>query len=217
MRVPGMAFLMLAAQVAAARAAGAPPLPADLLALLARPDHRAALLQAAQAVGAAQPGPCPKATYVTSGEISLLQPLKLDAKGVPVAGAWKESVTQAGCDATRVLNALTTVRANGTLDTRPLLPGTTITDLKLQQDSVQYAAAGMGEMPDGCEQGGIADTAFDGMDGQPPGAKPPPGAALRPWTETWTLQACGKRAQVRMRFTPDATGIGIQATPAAPP
>ena len=190
------------------------PVPAGLAPLLTRPDHRAALLQAVQAVDAVQAAGCPAATYATTGDVAMLQPLKLDAHGQPVGGMWKESVTASGCDTTRLLNALTTVMANGTLKTRPLLPGTTITDPQLQQDSVQYAAAGMGDMPPGCDQGGVVDTAFDRMDGAPPGAKPPAGAVLKPWTETWTLQACGKRATVTMHFTPDATGTAIRAVAA---
>jgi len=213
MRTMQLRVFVLTLTLAAPSAAGAdtPALPQGLLPLLARPDHRAALLQAAQAVAALQPRPCPKATYVTTGDIALLQPLKLDAKGQPIGGVWKESVTETGCETTRVLNALTMVAPNGMLRTRPLLPGSTITDPQLQADSVQYAAAGMGEMPPGCDEGGVVDTAFVGVDGEPAGAKPPPGGVLKPWTETWTLQACNKRAQVTMHFIPDPSGTEIQA------
>ena len=193
-------------------------MPAGLMPLLSRPDHKAALLEAAQAVdGAVQSDKCATPSYATTGEVSVLLPLRLDARGQPVAGVWKESLDERGCASSRRLNALTIVRPNGTLDTRPLLPGTTITDPKLQHDSVQYAAAGMGEMPPGCEQGGIVDTAFLGIDGDTAGLKPPAGAMLKPWTELWTLQACSKRAQVTMHFTPDANGTEIRAQPSAEP
>ena len=219
MRAAGLTYVALAlwlAVPAGARADEAPALPPGLPALLARPDHRAALLQAAQAVNAAMPTPCAKPTYVTTGEIALLQPLKLDAKGQPTSGAWKELVNETGCGDDRLLNALTAIGPNGVLRTRPLLPGTTITDPQLQQDSVQYAAAGMGDLPQGCEQGGVVNTEFVGIDGETPGVKPPPGEVLKPWTETWTLQACSKRAQVTMHFTPDPSGTEIRATPAPP-
>ena len=146
----------------------------------------------------------------------MLSPFRTDAAGKPVAGAWKESITETGCGPARQLNALTMVQPDGKLMTRTLLPGTTITDPQLQEDSVQYAAAGLGAMPPGCEQGGIVDTAFLGIEGEPPGTKPQPGTAPKPWTERWTLQACAKRAFVLMKFTPDATGTEIQAS-AAPP
>ena len=201
--------LMLGGPMAAR--ADAPALPPGLMGLLARPDHRAALLQAAQAVSLVQPDACPKATYVTTGEVALLQPVKLDAKGHPVAGAWKESVNETGCETPRTLNALTTVDTNGVLHTEPLLPGSTITDPQLQKDSVQYAAAGMGDMPPGCDEGGVIDTAFMGLDGEPAGTKPAPGSVQKPWTETWTLQACTKRAKISMHFIPDPSGTEIQA------
>ena len=186
-------------------------LPPGLMELLGRPDHRTALLQAAQAVSAMQPEICPKATYVTTGEIAVLEPVKLDAKGRAIGGVWKESVNETGCEASRILNALTIVEPSGVLRTRPLLPGSTITDPQLQEDSVQYAAAGMGDMPPGCDEGGVVDTAFVGVDGEPAGTKPPPGAVQKAWTETWTLQACSKRAKVTMHFVPDPAGTEIQA------
>lgn len=196
--------------------ADAPALPAGLAPLLARPDHREALLQAAEAVNALQSTPCTDANYVTTGDIALLQPLKLDAKGQPVSGMWKESVAENGCDGPRILNALTSVGPNGVLRTQPLLPGTTITDPQLQKDSIQYAAAAMGEMPDGCDEGGVVDTSFVGIDGAAAGILPVSGGILRPWTEMWTLQACSKRAVVKMHFKPDPSGTEIQAAPSKP-
>ncbi len=62
------------------------------------------------------------------------------------------------------------------MHTQALLPGNTITDPQLQQDSVPYAAGAMGQMPAGCEQGGVTDTRFVGLDGEPPGTQPQPGA-----------------------------------------
>ena len=207
---PGVA---LAADPPAPSAATPPP---GLVALLQRPEHRHDLLAAAQAVDAALPQPCTSASYSTTGEVGMLEPLRLDSAGKPVAGAWKEAITETGCGGSRQLNALTKVQPDGKTATHPLLPGSTITDPQLQEDSVQYAAAGMGAMPPGCTQGGIVNTEFVGVDGQPPGVKPQPGGTLKPWTERWTLQACAKRAMVTMKFTPDDTGTAIQATPAAP-
>jgi hypothetical protein len=231
MRMMSLVCLVLAAPITVSAAGISPyaapasspasltqaPLPDGLLPLIDRPSHRAALLQAAQAVGENQPGACQAVNYVTTGEIAILQPLKFDAEGRVATGAWKESMNETGCNRVRVLNALTRVQANETLETEALLPGTTITDPELQQDSVQYAAAAMGDLPPGCDQGGIIDTAFVGMDGQPPGVKPEPGSVARAWTETWTLQACAKRAFILMHFKPDATGTAIEATPAKGP
>ncbi len=196
---------------------GQPSLPAGLLPLIERPSHRAALLQAAEAVDKNQSGACQSGSYATTGDVAILLPLKFDAQGRVIGGAWKESINETGCNTVRVLNALTTVQPNDTLQTHALLPGTTITDPELQQDSVQYAAAAMGDLPPGCNEGGIVDTAFVGMDGETQGVKPLPGSAPRPWTETWTLQACAKRASIAMHFKPDSTGTEIEATPAKGP
>ena len=189
------------------------PLPAALQQLLVAPGHRAALLQAAHAVDGPGIPSCPDATYATTGEIGILAPLKIGA-GRIIGGAWKETMQQTGCGATRRLNAVTTVQPNGSLDVRALLPGTTITDPQLQQDSVQYAAAVIGDTPEGCGQGGVWNTRFVGVDGQKPGALPTSRDPPRPWSEVWTLQACAKRVDVTMHFTPDATGTDIRADPA---
>ncbi len=204
-------LLVLLAGSHASAAPAPPPLPPALTQALLTPEHRAALLQAAHAVDGPGMPTCPSASYTTTGEIGILSAVQADAAGHLTAGAWKESVQEAGCGASRLLNALTTVQPDGTLQTQPLLPGTTITDPRLQQDSVQYAAAGMGEMPSGCDQGGVLDTRFVGVDGQPAGITPAPGSPPMPWTEMWTLIACSKRADVTMHFTPDPTGTDVRA------
>ena len=185
----------------AARAAD-PPLPPAVASLLTAPEHRTALLQAAHAVDGPGMPACPDARYTTTGDIGLLQPVRLDSAGKPVSGAWKEQVRQTGCGIDRVLNAMTVIGQDGMLQVSPLLPGTTIADPQLQQDSVQYAASGLGGMPPGCQQGGVFNTRFVGEEGGPPGTFPTAGSNPRPWTEIWTLQACAKRSDVEMSFTP---------------
>ena len=58
----------------------------------------------------------------------------------------------------------------------------------------------------------MTDTAFLGIDGETPGVLPVPGTKPRPWKEAWTLDACGKRSVVEMRFIPDTTGTAIKAS-----
>ena len=204
---------------AAAPATPQPPqktdLPPTLLPLLTTPEHRAALLRAARALDPPGTPACPDANYVTTGDIAILSPPRLDSAGKVVQGAWKESIRASGCGPERLLNAMTQVEPSGTLRTTPLLPGTTIADPQLQKDSVQYAAAGMGSLPAGCNQGEVVDTRYIGLNGEPPGTRLAQGQAPRPWTELWTLAACGKMARVTMQFTPDATGTAIHATPAS--
>lgn len=190
-----------------------PPLPQALAAVLTRPDHLAALQRASRAVDPPGSQACPTASYVTTGEIGMLMPLKTDDKGQITAGMIKESVRQTGCGPERVLNALTIFEPNGSMQTQPLLPGSTITDPQLQQDSVPYAAGAMGAMPAGCEEGGVVNTRFVGLDGKAPGTLPVAGSAPAPWTEVWSLHACAKHAEVTLHFKPDETGTEIRADP----
>ena len=219
MRPACLSMLLVVAVLSPAPASAAPqapppPLPAALAPLLVTPDHRTALLQAAHSVDAPGMPTCPTASYMTTGEIGVLMPLQADPSGHITAGAWKETIQQTGCGTARLLNALTVVQPDGTLETQPLLPGSTITDPQLQQDSVQYAAAGMGPMPPGCDQGGVLNTRYLGQDGKPPGSLPAPGRPPLPWTEIWTLVACARQVDVVMHFTPDPTGTDVRADPA---
>jgi hypothetical protein len=212
-----LAFLSVAAGPAfAASPPGQADLPPSLMPLLSRPDHVAALLHAAHAVDPPGMPACPTATYTTTGEVGVLDPLKTGDKGQLIGGTIKEGMRQTGCGQDRILNAMTTIQPDGTLQTQPLLPGNTITDPQLQQDSVPFAAGAMGQMPAGCDQGGVVNTRFVGLDGAPPGTRPAPGAPPRPWTEIWTLQACAKHADVTIHFAPDPTGTAIRADPVAP-
>lgn len=230
MRVVAMVCLSLLIPGIAAAAPAPAPVPAEpvpgtvagaqippgLVLLLNRPDHQAAVLQALHAVDDRVPDACHDASYASTGEVELLVPLAEGPDGQPTAGVWRESAIETGCRTQRVLNVLTMVEPGGRLASRPLLPGTTITDPQLQRDSVRYAAAGLGPLPPGCQQGAVTDTAYLGLDGQPPGTLPTAGAPIQPWNERWTLEACNKHVVVGMHFTPDPNGATeIQATPPA--
>jgi len=207
---PGVA---LAAVAPAAPVVG-PDIPPGLVVLLDRPDHQAAVLQAARAVDERAPIACPNPSYSASGEVEVLVPLAEGPDSQPLSGVWKESLIETGCRVQRVLNVLTAVAPGGRLVTRPLLPGSTITDPQLQQDSIRYAAAGLGPLPPGCKQGAVMDTTYVGIDGAPPGIRPAQGGQTQPWSERWTLQACSKQVVVGMHFTPGPDGgTEIQATP----
>ena len=209
--------LLFAFGLAASPVVAAPPpaqaLPPSLLPLLTRPDHIAALQRAARAVDPPGAPTCPAASYTTTGEVGILAPLATNTAGSMTGGAIKEGMRVTGCGMDRLLNALTIIGPDGSLHTEALLPGTTITDPQLQQDSVPYAAGAMGAMPAGCEQGGVINTRFVGLDGEPPGTPPVAGGPPRAWTEIWTLQACARRADVTLHFTPDQTGTEIRAEP----
>jgi hypothetical protein len=58
-------------------------------------------------------------------------------------------------------------------------------------------------VPAGCDDYLFVDTAFEALKTAPAGANDPP------WTEKWTIRACGVEGVVRMHFTPDAKGTQI--------
>jgi hypothetical protein len=207
---PGVAV----AAVAPSAPVSGSEIPPGLVALMNRPDHQASVLQAARAVDVRTPDACPNPSYAPGADVEVLVPLSEGPDNQPLSGVWKESLIETGCGVRRTLNTLTMVEQGGRLVTRPLLPGSTITDPQLQQDSIRYAAAGLGPLPSGCKQGAITDTDYIGMDGAPPGVRPAPGAPVQPWSERWTLQACSKRVVVGMHFTPGPDGgTEIQASP----
>ncbi len=206
-------ILVAASPALAADPPDAQGLPPALTPLLTRPDHITALQRAARAVDPSGAPACPTANYTTTGDIGVLAPLKTDDKGQVVSGAIKEGMRETGCGTDRTLNALTMFEADGSLHTQALLPGSTIADPQLQQDSVPYAAGAMGPMPAGCAQGSVVNTRFVGLDGKAPGTRPAPGSQPAAWSEVWTLQACAKRTDVTLHFTPDQTGTEIRADP----
>ncbi len=210
----GIAAVPAGAQPAPAPSTPIPPAPPELTQMLAQPEHRAALLQAARAVNGPAASACAAATYGPAEDLVLFSPVQTDGHGKVTAGAWKESLRETGCGNDRTINTLTVVGQGGTPQTQPLLPGSTIADPQLQRDSVRYAAGGMGEMPAGCDQGAVTNTRFMGVDGQPSGARPVLGVPPKPWTEVWSVKACSKAANVTMHFTPDDTGTEIRADPA---
>ncbi len=141
----------------------------------------------------------------------------MDAAGKVIGGAWKEQVRESGCGSERLLNALTVASPDGALETRPLLPGSTIADPQLQRRQRALRGGGHGRHARRLRAGRACWTrAMSAWRGSRPGPAPPRTARSRPWTEIWTLQACAKRVQVEMHFKPDATGTDIRANPAQP-
>ena len=73
-----------------------------------------------------------------------------------------------------------------------LLPGTTVADPQLQRDAFAGSSAAIaGTRPAGCDKQWVTDTrvttAYNGRD---------------PWTERWSYDVCGAKAEVDMTFTP---------------
>jgi hypothetical protein len=126
------------------------------------------------------------------------------------AGAWKETVRATACGKSRVHNVHTFVRPDGNLQRSPMLPGSTLADIRLQVDAARMVYATVGTHARDCPPTRyfIEDTRFLRRDTTPiPNAKAGPNA--RAWDEEWTASACGRPLQLIVRFTPDATGTGF--------
>lgn len=150
---------------------------------------------------------CPSPSLAGANVVVHVPP-KFDPAGQPVSGFWQVVSRVQGCGQTRQFNLFYTA-ANGKLTRTSALPGTTIADLLLQKDGLMYASMAMVKIaPADCKDYKFLDTAFEAFGTAAPGAR------ARPWTEKWTVSACGVDGVVKMRFTPDAKGTQITANTA---
>jgi hypothetical protein len=161
-----------------------------------------AVLWAAQTVLAS--GSCPGATAELADA-----PVRLDDPRLP-GGALRQPVRVEGCGHRGLLNMLVVPARDGAAaGVTPLLPGTTAADPLLQREGLRLAImAARAAAPD-CDRIAVNDTrAGDAATG-----------AARPWSEIWTLSACGRAFAVRVRFAPgrDATEIAVDPVAIRPP
>lgn len=134
-------------------------------------------------------------------------PPKFDTAGRPLSGTWQVVSRLQGCGQTRNLNVMYSIGANGQLTRTGTLPGSSAADPRLQRDGLMYASMAMVRIaPDGCKDYQYLDTAFEAFETSLTGT--------RPWTEKWTVRACGVEGVVRMHFTPHATSTTITANTA---
>jgi hypothetical protein len=150
--------------------------------------------------------PCPTAQYALTGRGEVYVPPERDASGVTTKGAFKLEFHEEGCGASRILNAFGVVQSPGKLALAPLLPGTTHATPQVQKGAMDLASAAAGPAEKDCKIGYVADTQFVRQEVVAPGS-----ATAAPWQELWTLVSCTRRAQVPMRFIPQAHGTQVVA------
>lgn len=154
--------------------------------------------------------PCEDALYSIANQFSIYETLMFDDAGSLRSGAWKQVINYTGCGAARILNVLVSVAAGPRANARPLLPGTTHADPRLQIDvfrspSMQLEIQRWRDPT--CSKAYVADTAFLTRE-----SVILPGARESGWHETWTIVACDRRAAIPVTFTPDATGTSFSLT-----
>jgi hypothetical protein len=128
-----------------------------------------------------------------------------DTGGTPISGEWRMVGRFEGCDEARILNVEYLFTPDRQMKALALLPGTTTASLQLEHDGLPYAAMSMAKLAHkDCRDIKYVDTKFTGYQGTDSTA-----GTARPWTEDWTVRACGVTGIVTMHFTPDATGTNI--------
>jgi hypothetical protein len=141
----------------------------------------AASLRANPAPGCAQP---PVFT------LEIVAPIETAAE----ASAWQERYAiQCKPDVRRTFLL---VAAKDGMKSAELAPGGTIADATLQRDVLQGAmAAAIGRVPAKCKDVQVRDTRVTSATGQ-----------SQPWSEVWTLGACGRSIDVDVQFAPSPRG-----------
>jgi hypothetical protein len=154
---------------------------------------------------------CTEVLYAADSAVEILRPPTFDGSGNPTGGAWKQVVTETGCDDPHVLNVFVQVKSGGGIAAEPLLPGTTHVDPAAQKEALDKAIAVASEVPHSgdpnCHNGYVADTKLveDKTDTR--------GSAAPEWKESWTLIACRRKFQVPMSFKLGDKGFHIFAGP----
>jgi hypothetical protein len=145
---------------------------------------------------------CGNPQFVAANVIVHVPP-KFDSAGRPTSGSWQVVSRLQGCGQTRIINLQYAVASNGQPARFLSLPGTTAADERLRRDGLAYAKMAMAKIaPADCKDFQYVDTVFE----QFTGAAQSTG---RPWTEKWTVRACGVEGVVRMHFIPNAAGTQI--------
>jgi hypothetical protein len=110
------------------------------------------------------------------------------------ASAWQERyLIKCNLDVRRTFLLVSTKTG---MKSAELAPGGTIADATLQQDVLQgVMTATIGRVPARCKDVRVHDTRVTSAT-----------ALSQPWTEVWTLAACGKPIDVEVAFTPSPRG-----------
>lgn len=186
------------------------PVPPELKAFILRPDEKNAVLglMGQQWHKIFENCATPK---IQTMALVVIGPPKFDANGVPTSGEWRMVSHIAGCGETHIFSVEYLFTSDGQMKKVALLPGTTLADLRLEHDTLTYAAMAMARLkPEDCKDIVFLDTKFIAFDD---GHQADP-VNKRPWTEEWTVRTCAVTGVVPIHFVPDATGTVISAASA---
>jgi hypothetical protein len=185
------------------------PISPELQAFVMRPDQKKAVM------GSIFSGwhilePACSTPQLKQMNVRVINPPAFDASGSPTSGQWRMVGHVEGCGEEKIMNVEYWFGSDGKMMMTQILPGTSIADLLLEKDAIFYARMAMTKLvPRDCNEMQILDTKFLQFDGGH--QQTLPGREDRPWTEEWTVRACGVKGAVPMHFIPDATGTTIRS------
>lgn len=146
---------------------------------------------------AALPPPCGRRRVLARRLVALpVKPEFIASRQVPVAGAWVERVAIQRCGSVVQHNIFVTASRVRGLVARAGFPGTTRAALDLQAAVGKRALKRVLDAHRGCRRVDIVDTKVIGRPRNP----------RAPWSEVWTVWACGRLVRQTWDFTPSAGG-----------
>jgi hypothetical protein len=171
------------------------------------PREQSMVVDAAKRSNVVLESPCSEAHYSIADQFSIFEPLKFDNAGTLLSGSWKQVINYTGCGATRILNVLVSVEDGPRANARPLLPGTTHADARLQLDVFRSPAMQLQIhrwRDPSCTKVYVADTAFVDRE-----SVVLPGARESGWHEVWTVVVCAQTLTMPVTFSPNSTGTSF--------
>lgn len=196
--------LLLSMALAATASAQSLPMSPELKAYLARPEQQQAYNEMIRQQWLAASGNC-MTSQRRDVNVLVDQAPTFNPRGEPVAGRWRVVGRVDGCGLSRTLTVQYSVGRDGQLVRLDLLPGTTAANALLQREASSLAILSMVPIaPKNCTDVAVSDTKFVAFNSSDAAA-----TGKRPWTEQWTVRACGVTGQVTVQFTPTASGTTI--------
>jgi hypothetical protein len=111
----------------------------------------------------------------------------------PSAGAWRERWTLRRCGALHTVNLHFLAGPEG-IAVDIGVPGATLTRPAVQQGAVAVLDSFVPDLLEACERVRVVDSRV---------LEPPADGQATAWTERWTVEGCGRRDGLTIRFRPD--------------
>lgn len=138
--------------------------------------------------------------------IFLLKPIDFpEGKAHPVSGSWQQRYIFERCGKRMTYNTIFVARNGDKPEARPHFPGTTNASMQQIGDALKSAAPAaltrLAKLGKSCKEADLIDTRLTHA--------PHEVDKTGRWEETWTFRGCGHDVEIPITFTPDGKG-GMQ-------